>query len=69
MCEYCEQGKIIRIQLEHNVNGDSSTIAKIFGRDMIYSCVKIGISGFIHSFTHKINFCPMCGRKLEESES
>ena len=57
MCEYCEKGKKIEEQENDNIH-----------LEIYYKHLRI--MGKIFSFNFGrdiiINYCPMCGRKLEE---
>lgn len=57
MCEYCKENKFIRdsvgdkIKLNENVIISERKVGNIFNNITIYT-------------TLRINYCPMCGRKL-----
>lgn len=60
MCDYCEEGMPL-------VNGktDDRGIAIQFPRNLI--CYGYDVHGYgSNGLIVKINFCPMCGRKLTE---
>lgn len=54
MCEYCEENKA----LSYDLDGYESRIYCCKG-NLKYSC-----GDEEYDFTLKINYCPMCGKKL-----
>ena len=62
MCDYCNGNPFKRKRLMENIKGDYFVVINncnyledsVVGRSTDYSL-----------FGEKINFCPMCGRKLE----
>jgi hypothetical protein len=62
MCVYCHKdwGK------RHSVMAVENGIYSYGGMQMSEGCIDVNVSGFIAKFP--ANFCPICGRELEEKQ-
>ena len=63
MCDYCEESpKLLIKDIRENLNGVGAKIEKghLVVQAVFDAC---GIYAY-----EKVNFCPMCGRSLRESE-
>ncbi len=67
MCKYCdEEQKRIKdnYEIDNGYDQAYAIIEKSEGINYITSAKEIGTDSYIYSY--HINFCPMCGRDLEE---
>ena len=68
MCEFCENDKTIISSIKQFADRIETVICGVKGRELFCSTM-IQTSGIILSpaiAERKINYCPMCGRKLSE---
>lgn len=70
MCEYCESNKAIATEIKQTGYFISSMVVGIEKGNSLVSQTIIqwadGITNPMPKAEEKINFCPICGRKLSE---